>query len=167
VDQEAAMLARVPYFARLDPSRLKLLAFTSQALRFAPGDYIMREGEASDSTFLILEGAAEVVVEAIPGSRSEVLLGIIGPNAMIGEMGVLMHAPRTASVRAKDNVRALKIAAQLFMRLLSESPEDALDMMRQRCERQANSTRQIARLVQELADARAGQARALGHAPPF
>ncbi|MCK7495258.1 MAG: cyclic nucleotide-binding domain-containing protein [Comamonadaceae bacterium] len=49
----------MPTFAKLDPARLKLLAFTSRALRFAPGDMLIRAGDPSDSAFVILEGTVE------------------------------------------------------------------------------------------------------------
>jgi len=69
VDQEAAVLARVPTFAKLDPARLKLLAFTSRALRFAPGDMLIRAGDPSDSAFVILEGTVEFLEDEALAER--------------------------------------------------------------------------------------------------
>jgi len=140
VDQEAAVLARVPTFAKLDPARLKLLAFTSRAFRFAPGDTIIRAGDPSDSAFVVLEGT----VEFLGGSGDAVfVIGTAGPHSMIGEMGVIMNAPRTIDVRARDQVRALRITAPVFLRLLLENPEVALDMMRQLSERLAATTKRL------------------------
>jgi CRP-like cAMP-binding protein len=62
---------------------------------------------------------------------------------MIGEMGVIMNAPRTINVRARDHVRVLRIAAPVFLRLLSENPDVALDMMRQLSERLAATTKRL------------------------
>ena len=47
VSQEAEMLRKVPLFSGLSASELKLLAFTSQMLCFAPGETLMRQGEAA------------------------------------------------------------------------------------------------------------------------
>jgi CRP-like cAMP-binding protein len=58
-------------------------------------------------------------------------------------MGVIMNAPRTISVRARDHVRVLRIAAPVFLRLLSENPDVALDMMRQLSERLAATTKRL------------------------
>ena len=44
VFQEAEMLRRVPFFGGLDSAKLKLLAFTSRALKFAPGEDLMKKG---------------------------------------------------------------------------------------------------------------------------
>ncbi len=155
VDKEAAQLARVPMFGKLDPARLKLLAFTSRALRFSPGETVVRVGEASDSVYVILEGTVEVVGATRDG---EFLIGSQGANALIGEMGVLMDGPRTVSVRAKDEVRALRIAAPVFLRLLSENPEVALDVMRVLCERLAGTTRQLESARGQLARVAGGAA---------
>jgi CRP-like cAMP-binding protein len=135
--QEAAVLARVPTFAKLDPARLKLLAFTSRALRFDPGDTLIRAGDPSDSAFVILEGT----VEFLGGTGDdEFVIGTAGPHLMIGEMGVIMNAPRTINVRARDHVRVLKISAPVF---LSENPDVSLDMMRQLSERLAATTKRL------------------------
>lgn len=150
VDEEAALLARVPTFAKLDPARLKLLAFTSRALRFAPGDIVIRAGEPSDSTLLILEGTVEFLGQA---GHDEFVIGTAGSNQMIGEMGVLMNKPRTVTVRARDAVRVLRISSQVFVRLLTENPEVALDMMRQLCERLAATTQRLEKTQAALTDA--------------
>jgi CRP-like cAMP-binding protein len=150
VDQEAAVLARVPTFAKLDPARLKLLAFTSRALRFAPGDMLIRAGDASDSAFVILEGT----VEFLGGTgEGEFVIGTAGPHLMIGEMGVIMNAPRTINVRARDHVRVLRITGPVFLRLLSENPEVALDMMRQLSERLAATTKRLEAAQKALGEA--------------
>jgi hypothetical protein len=47
VFQEAEMLRRVPFFGGLDSAKLKLLAFTSRALKFAPGEDLVKKGAAS------------------------------------------------------------------------------------------------------------------------
>jgi CRP-like cAMP-binding protein len=150
VDDEAAVLSRVPTFAKLDPARLKLLAFTSRALRFTPGEVIIKTGEPSDSTMLILEGTVEFVGHA--GQSGEFVIATGGPHQMIGEMGVLMNVPRTLTVRARDHVRVLRISAQVFLRLLSENPEVALDMMRQLSERLAATTKRLETTQAALVD---------------
>jgi CRP-like cAMP-binding protein len=149
VDEEAAVLARVPTFAKLDPSRLKLLAFTSRALRFASGDVILRQGEPSDSTLLILEGTVEFVGQT---DRGEFIIGTAGAHQMVGEMGVIMDVPRTLTVRAREPVRVLRISAQVFLKLLSENPEVALDMMRMLCQRLAATTQRLEKTQQALVD---------------
>jgi CRP-like cAMP-binding protein len=150
VDEETAVLSRVPMFAKCEPARLKLLAFTSRALRFAPGDDVIRAGEPSDCTLLILEGTVEFVGHT---GQDEFIISTAGANQMVGEMGVIMNAPRTITVRARDHVRVLRMPAQVFLKLLSENPEVALDMMRTLCERLTATTQGLQKTQAALVDA--------------
>jgi CRP-like cAMP-binding protein len=156
VDDEAAVLSRVPTFAKCDPARLKLLAFTSRALRFVPGEVIFHAGEPSDCALLILEGTVEFVGETAGG---EFIINTAGAHQMIGEMGVIMDVPRTLMVRARDDVRVLRISAQVFLKLLSENPEVALDMMRTLSERLQATTQRLTKTQAALIDAGAAARR--------
>jgi CRP-like cAMP-binding protein len=128
VFQEAELLRKVPFFGGLEPAKLKLLAFTSRAVRFGPGEHLMSRGEPSDSAYVIIEGEVEILGETPAG---EFLIGVVGRNALIGEMGVITNAPRGTTVRAKGDVRALQIAGEIFLRLLTDNPGCALHVMRE------------------------------------
>ena len=147
VFKEAEMLRRVPFFGGLDAAKLKLLAFTSRALKFAPGEYLMRRGEAADSAYLILDGEAEVIGET---SEGEFVVGVLRSNDLTGEMGVIRNLPRGASVRAKTRVRALRIASEVFLGLITENPECALDVMRQLSARIDASNARLASAQREV-----------------
>ena len=152
VFQEAEMLRKVPFFGKLDPAKLKLLAFTSRALRFASGENLMRAGEMADSAYVILEGEVEILGETTAG---EFVVAVQGRNALIGEMGVIMNAPRTATVRAKDAVRALRISGEVFLRLLTENPDCALHVMQVLSTRLASGFRDMESLKEQLLEAQA------------
>jgi CRP-like cAMP-binding protein len=64
-----------------------------------------------------------------------------------------MNAPRTINVRARDHVRVLRITGPVFLRLLSENPEVALDMMRQLSERLAATTKRLEAAQKALGEA--------------
>jgi CRP-like cAMP-binding protein len=145
VSQEAEMLRNVPLFSGLSASELKLLAFTSEVHCFAPGDILMRQGDPADCAYVILEGEAEVLARTPAG---EFVVAMLGPNAMPGEIGVLTDAPRSATVRAKTPVRALRISPDVFLRLASGRPERALQVMRQLSAHIAKDLRTLAAVVQ-------------------
>lgn len=152
VFKEAELLRRVPFFGGLDSAKLKLLAFTSRALKFAPGEELMRRGESSDSAYVILEGEVEIIGET---STGEFVLAVLGSDALIGDMGVIQSAPRGATVRAKTAVRALRISGDVFLRLITENPECALDVMRQFCERVTASNARLSAAQRDLQALRA------------
>jgi CRP-like cAMP-binding protein len=146
VFQEAEMLRKVPFFGGLDSAKLKLLAFTSRALKFAPGEALVRKGEPADSAYVILEGEVEIVGETNAG---EFIVAVVGRNELQGEMGVITNTPRGATVRAKTAVRALRISGDVFLRLITENPECALDVMRQLCGRLNASNARLAAAQRE------------------
>tara|TARA_B100000676_G_C18000663_1_gene800661 strand:+ start:185 stop:664 length:480 start_codon:yes stop_codon:yes gene_type:complete len=138
--QEAELLRKVPMFARLEPSRLKLLAFTSQNLSFGNGEELFRAGEPSDCAYVIMEGAVEVMADTEAG---EVVAVTLSKNELFGEMGVLSNAPRSASIRAKGDVKALRITDEAFLKLLRDNPDVALDVLRQLSDKLARSHKQF------------------------
>ncbi len=153
VFQEAEMLHQVPFFAKVDMAKLKLVAFTSRAVRFAPGEPLMVKNESSDAAYVILEGEVEVMGET---SAGEFVVMVIGPHSLVGEMSLLLDSPRVATVRAKGPVRALRIAADTFLRLLSENPGCSLHVMRVLSSHLAKSTRRVEQLTQKLQEAMPG-----------
>ncbi len=127
VDQEVALLAKLPLFAKLPCCSLKLLAFTSEALHFEAGSILFHRGDNDDSVYLITEGEV-----AILGCNDSDDLHIVrGRNALIGEMAALTSKPRSATVRAETDLHCLKISGELFLKLITENPASALDVMRQ------------------------------------
>ena len=147
VSEEADLLQNVPLFSGLSASERKLLAFTSQLQCFAAGEVLMRQGEPADCAYVILEGEVEVLGAT---SAGDFVVATLGRNAMPGEIGVFTDAPRTATVRAKGAVRALRISPEVFLKLASGRPDRALQVMRQLSTHIANDLRTLATLKDEL-----------------
>ena len=141
VHQEAEQLRQVPIFSKLDPSKLKLLAFTSEAVAFNDNEFLFHVNEPSDCIYVILDGKVEILAEMEDGSSVVVLT--MNQNTLIGELGALRNTPRSATVRAKGAVRALRIGNDLFLQLVSENSSVALDIMRQLSDKLANTHLQL------------------------
>jgi CRP-like cAMP-binding protein len=147
VFQEAEMLRKVPFFGGLDPAKLKLLAFTSRAVKFGPGELLMIRGDPPDSVFVIIEGEVEILGETPAG---EFIVAVVGRNELQGEMGVISNTPRGASVRARTPVRALRIAGDVFLRLLTENPGCALHVMRELSARVVAGNARVAAALRDV-----------------
>ena len=144
---QAEMLHKVPMFSKLELSKLKLVAFTSELCAYEGGEVLFEAGDAADSAYVIMEGAVEVVVETESGPVVEVVLG---RNALFGELAVLTNAPRSAAIRAKDALVALRITDEMFLKLLAENPEVALDVMRQLSDKIVRSHEQFVEMQKRL-----------------
>jgi CRP-like cAMP-binding protein len=114
-------LRSAPLFADLDDADLRGILAIGRTERFDAGAPIVREGDAGDGMYLVLEGAAEVDV----GGRFHRM----GPGDFFGEMALLSRRKRIATVRAAEPVRALVIPPDEFRSFVLEHPRVALSML--------------------------------------
>ena len=148
VFQEAEQLRQVPMFSKLEPSKLKLLAFTSEAVSFQDGDILFHVNDPSDCAYVIMDGEVEILTETESGELVPVVTR--GRNELIGEMAVLSNAPRSATLRAKGPVKTLRVSNEAFLKLISENADIALDVMRQLSDKLARSHAQVENLQGRL-----------------
>lgn len=142
LDTEVSSLKQVPLFRGVEPSRLKLLAFTSERVHFDSGQRFFSRGDASDAAYLILEGSAAV---SIDGPQGPVRLALLGANALVGEMGILADQPRSATVAAESATLALRIDRGVFLELLAQFPQIGIAVMRELALRLEQTNQQLAR----------------------
>jgi CRP/FNR family cyclic AMP-dependent transcriptional regulator len=145
--EEYEVLRRVPFFAEIEPSKLKLLAFMSERVAFDPGMPLFRQGDPGDAAYLIIVGEAEVVAETPAGP---LVLATLGANEIVGEMAILGNVPRAATVRAKGRLITLRISKEPFMRMVREFPSMAVAMMQELAERLAATNNQLSAAQAEL-----------------
>jgi CRP-like cAMP-binding protein len=148
---EVGMLRQVPLFAGVAPAKLKLLAFTSDRVSYAPGQIIVRQGEVGDAAYVVLSGKAEVLVDS---SNGQIKVAEIEPNAIVGEIAILSNQTRTATVRAITSMETLRIRKDHFLRMLGEYPEMTVEIMRVLADRLSHTT---AELTEERSRRRATQ----------
>src|SRR5947208_3502102 len=91
---------------------------------YAPGDIVLKEGEAADRFYMIIKGEAEATQRGPDGSQ--VVINRFGPGDYFGEVGLLNDAPRLATVRAKTSLEVMALDRDTFARLMksSQAPED-------------------------------------------
>ncbi|MDB5559723.1 MAG: cyclic nucleotide-binding protein [Enterovirga sp.] len=140
IDTEVQSLRQVPMFRDIDPSRLKLLAFTSERIHFAKGQRFFSQGDAADAAYVILEGCAEVLLETPSGP---VKVAELGRNALLGEMGILSDSPRSATILASEPTSALRIDKRVFLELLSQFPQMSIAVMRELASRLERMNAQV------------------------
>ncbi|MEB3335330.1 MAG: mechanosensitive ion channel family protein [Cyanobacteriota bacterium] len=106
-------------FANLsDPQRRRLLE-SSPSPCFGPGEVIVREGAEGESLYVVLRGQVEVS-KALDG-RSKVVARL-GPGEVFGEMTLFLDAPRSATVRALEECRLLRVGRPAVGALLADDP---------------------------------------------
>lgn len=141
LDTEVLSLRQVPLFREVEPSRLKLLAFTSERVHFDAGQQLFAQGDPADAAYLILDGMAAVAIE---GPQGPFRLALLGANALVGEMGILAEQPRSATVTAEAATTALRISRTVFLELLAQFPQISIAVMRELALRLEQTNQQLA-----------------------
>jgi CRP-like cAMP-binding protein len=110
-------LRQVRFLAPLKDRDLRRLASSMSERRASAGEDLVTQGSGAIAFFVLLEGHASVVVD---GSERRTL----GPGDHFGEIAlVLGDTPRTATVRAKEDVRLGALATWNFKGFVSDHPE--------------------------------------------
>ena len=125
---EVDVLRRVPLFSGIDSPKLKLLAFTSEVVRYRKDETLFHEGDVGDSAYVILSGNARVFVTTAKG---RVELAEVGETDFIGEIAILCDVPRTATVEASSDLTALKVNKECFGEMLTTFPSMGIAMLRE------------------------------------
>ena len=146
--KDMEVLRSIPLFAKIEPAKLKLLAFTSERLSFMAGDEIFREGDAGDAAYIILEGEADVSVSTPNGPLS---VATLETNDIIGEIAVLCDVPRTATVTAKTDLETLRVAKENFFQLVTQFPQIGVQVMHELAERLHHTTQDLTQARAKLA----------------
>jgi len=135
-------------FRELPEQALKDLVVRSDLIDYAANELMLRQGETSDSALLITRGEADVFVDTAQGT---VQLGRSASGALIGEIGVFADLPRTASVRARTMVEALKISRDDMLQIGGDNPAFLRAVLKQLGERIAAFNETIGFYTQALA----------------
>ncbi len=132
-------------FATFDEDQLHTLVSMVNR-RIAPrGSVIMAEGDPVDSLYVVISGRLKVMMGEADGK--EVILGILGPGEIFGEMGLIDDRPRSASVVAIEPCELLSVTRGAFKKCLLENFEVAMTVLRVLVRRLREADRKIGSLA--------------------
>jgi CRP-like cAMP-binding protein len=117
-----------PLFAETDLAVLERLLDRARMLALRPGDPLMRQGEASDAAYIVIEGSASICVET---SYGNVDLSVVSAPTLVGEIGIFTGVPRTATVTAATPLRVLRIDAHDLQEFGRQNPQFLAAVMMQ------------------------------------
>ncbi|MFT5130568.1 MAG: serine/threonine protein kinase [Rhodothermales bacterium] len=86
---------------------------------FSPGEPLMAEGELGSESYMLVSGLVEVRKHHKDGDRT---LSTLGPGDIVGEMALITHETRSASVVAVEETKALVLTQEQFSRNLKRMP---------------------------------------------
>jgi CRP/FNR family transcriptional regulator len=115
------LLGRVPLFATLDPEDLERVAALAVPRGFEAGQIVFREGDASDTCYIVRAGRARAVREH-PDGRT-ITLADFGPGDIFGELAMFEDELRSATVEAVRDTEVVAVLGPDMRRLMVEHPQ--------------------------------------------
>ncbi len=117
------LLGRVPAFATLEEADLQRIAQVAVPREFAPGQTVFREGDASDTCYVVRSGQARAI-RTNPDGRA-ITLATFGPGDIFGELAMFEDERRSATVQAIESTTVIGVLGPDMRRLMGEHPEIA------------------------------------------
>jgi CRP-like cAMP-binding protein len=157
------LLGRVPVFSTLEPPDLERIAEVAVPRSFEPGQAVFREGDASDTCYVVREGHARAI--RTHGDGRTITLATFGPGDIFGELAMFEDELRSATVEAIEQMNVVGVLGPDMRRLMSEHPQIAMRLVialgrrlretNERLTRQSFQTVQsrVAVVLSELVDA--------------
>jgi thioredoxin reductase (NADPH) len=105
---------------------------------FAPGDVVLRQGDAADRFYMVVKGEAEASRRGDDGA--DIVINRFGPGDYFGEIGLLNDAPRGATIRAKTSLELMALDRETFATLMKSSQATEDEVRRVAADRTRTAT---------------------------
>jgi CRP/FNR family transcriptional regulator len=122
-----ALLARVPVFEQLAPEDLGRVAGVAVPRRFEPRQVVFREGDDSDTCYIVRSGHARALREH--GDGRQIALAQFGPGDFFGELALFDTERRSATIEAIDELEAVAVLGADMRSLMRRHPDIALKLL--------------------------------------
>jgi CRP-like cAMP-binding protein len=142
LEQEVELIRQFPIFSKIQPAMQKLLCFSAERLNYDAGQVIFNAGDVGDSAYIIIDGTVEI---SVPTPSGPIIINNMVKNDLLGEIAIVGEVPRTATAKALTKCETLKISKELFMKIIRENPDAAIELIRILASRLASTTTQLTR----------------------
>jgi CRP-like cAMP-binding protein len=115
-------LASVPLFSACSKRELQKIARASDELTVPAGKVLVEQGDTGRECYVLVDGRATV-------KRSNKKVASLGPGDVVGELSLLDHGPRTATVVTDTDTTLLVLGSRQFAGVLDEVPSMARKLM--------------------------------------
>ncbi|QDU62603.1 Acetyltransferase Pat [Planctomycetes bacterium Pan216] len=139
----------VPVFENLSRDQIAEMTSWLTRQRYKPGETLIVEGGAPDGFHILLEGRVEVLQTIMESGRR---VAVLEPPAVVGEIGLITHHPRSATVMAIEETLSGFLARETYERKIAEDNIVALrigyNLGRIGCDRYSQAVREMREFVE-------------------
>jgi len=126
-EETAALLAQVGVFSQLGRAELEQVAEVAVPRSFHAGEVVFREGDESNTSYIVRDGHARAVRQHSDGRT--LTLANFGPGEVFGELAMFDSDRRSATIEAIDDLDLLAILGADMQRLMREHPDIAVKLV--------------------------------------
>lgn len=120
IEDDIALLARVPALNMLGMSALQVLAIGAEQYDYGFGDVLFHKGDIADAGYIVRQGAFRISV----GDGGPETVAAVGE--LIGELALIHDMRRPATATALEKSSVIRLSRKLYQRVLESHPEAAL-----------------------------------------
>jgi len=142
LEQEVELIRQFPIFSKIQPAMQKLLCFSAERLTYDAGQVIFNAGDSADAAYVVIDGTVEI---SVPTPNGPIVINTMTKNEILGEIAIVGDVPRTATAKAVSKLETLKISKELFVKIVRENPDAAIELIRILAARLASTTNQLTR----------------------
>ena len=140
LEQEVELIRQFPIFSKIQPAMQKLLCFSAERLTYDAGQVMFNAGDSADAAYIIIDGEIEI---SVPTPAGPIIVNTLGKNEILGEIAIFGEVPRTATAKAISRAETLKISKDLFIKVIRENPDAAIELIKILAARLVNTTNQL------------------------
>ncbi len=115
------ILASSALFGTLENCALMAISAVAEVVQLPSGAVLFHQGDAGDSLYIVGHGRLRVEVNTPQGGKQRI--GEVGRGESVGEMAILAHEPRSATVFAIRNTELIKLSQDSFEALIVQHPQ--------------------------------------------
>ena len=150
-EKAAQLLVTHTALADLSPSDARVVVGFMLPKRFDMGTVFIKEGEVRHTDFMMLILDGEVLVQnEVASADDSLVMSIIGPGSLIGEMGVLDGAPRSATCTATTDLAVAVLSRDALLKIITDNPPVAARLMLAISKRLSDRLREANRKIKTL-----------------
>src|SRR5262249_43834834 len=121
------LLAEIPLFSTMDDEERKQLRAIMRERSYQPGQVVMAASDPEASFFIIEQGEMEVRLTDTDGKK--VVLEVLGPGKVFGELLMLSGKTRSASAATSGELVTLELGREAFFDFLRQRPDTTIDLL--------------------------------------
>lgn len=122
------VLARAGIFQGVSPDAVAALVRQLEPVTFSRGEVVFVEGEPGDTLYIITAGKVKIGRKSADGRDS--LITLMGPSDMFGELAIFDPGPRTSTVTALTELKAVRMSRSVLRGWIADRPEIAEQLLR-------------------------------------